>query len=194
MENKVILVGKGPSSRKIPKSNDYSIACLNNAVILCEEVDYLFINDFEILDLLNEIEWNKVKNIILPTYPHFNVSPHRNLPYQSFLDAIPNRAIKYDIHRLDTCLDKDPNVPYLGKSYSVGTTAIQWLGKNGCKELDFCGIDPEGGYNPIFDILNENNQPKNHACRAESGTAVYQTNYNLFLQIAESFNIKVNRI
>ena len=37
MSKNVVIVGKGPSTRFIPKSDDYKIACLNNAIINCEE-------------------------------------------------------------------------------------------------------------------------------------------------------------
>lgn len=194
IDSKIILVGKGPSARKISKSSDYKIACLNNAIILCEEVDYLFINDFETLDLINTSEWNKVKNLIIPTYPHFNFSPNKELPYTAFIKKLPNIPIKYHIHQLDTCLDKDPTIPYLGKSYSVGITAIQWLGINGCKELDFCGIDPEGGYNPIFNISDKKGISPNAPIRAQRGTQVYNTNYQLFTQTASHYGVTIKKI
>ena len=193
MKNKVVLVGKGPSSREIKKSDDYDIACLNNAVILCEEVDFLFINDMEVLDLIEDEQWIKVKKVIIPTHPHYNCGPHKNITYSTLLDKIPTK-VEYDVHRLDTCLKRDPNTPYLGQSYSVGTTAIQWLGKNGCKELDYCGIDPDGGYNPIFNIMGVDGQPKNHAARAEVGKAVYQGNYARFVDTATQYGITLNRL
>ena len=37
---RIVLVSKGPSARYIPKSDNYKIAALNNAIILCEEVDF----------------------------------------------------------------------------------------------------------------------------------------------------------
>lgn len=40
---RVVLVSKGPSARHIPKSDEYKIAALNDAIILCEEVDYFFV-------------------------------------------------------------------------------------------------------------------------------------------------------
>ena len=193
MKDKIVLVGKGPTAKKIKKSDEYGIAALNNAVILCEEVDYLFINDIEILDLIDEDQWSKVKMIIIPTYPHYNCGPYKHITHNTLLDKIPIK-VEYDVHRLDTCLDNDYNIPYLGSSYSVGTTAIQWLGKNGCKELNYCGIDPDGGYNPIFNIMDKDNQPINHAARAESGKVVYQINYSKFIDIAARFNITLNRI
>lgn len=188
-ENKTVLVGKGPSAKNIKKSNDYNIAALNNALILCEEVDYLFINDFEVLELLEKEDWDKVKKVILPTYPHYRKKPNKNLPYISFLNQIPNQTIEYSIYRMQTCLDNDPQYPYFGPIHSVATTAIYWLGKNGCKNLDYCGIDPTGNYNQVFNIKKY----KNPIIQPQSISS-YVLNHNNFIKISKEFNIKLNRI
>ena len=73
---KAILIGKGPSAVEITKRQGFDIVALNNAVSLCEVVDYLFINDFEILDLINEDDWKKVKSLVIPIIPHYNQNPH----------------------------------------------------------------------------------------------------------------------
>jgi hypothetical protein len=55
----IVLVSKGPSARPIPKSNEYKIAALNDAIILCEEVDYFFCHDQDNIDIINPEEWLK---------------------------------------------------------------------------------------------------------------------------------------
>ena len=66
---RVLLVSKGPSARYISKSKDYKIACLNNAIVLCEEVDFFFCHDQDNIDIIDPNEWKKVKNFIMPYYP-----------------------------------------------------------------------------------------------------------------------------
>ena len=43
------------------------------------------------------------------------------------------------------------DTPHMGETYSVLQTAATWLGMNGVTELVTCGIDPEGGYHPMFE-------------------------------------------
>lgn len=188
-KNKTVIIGKGPSARNIKSSKDYSISCLNNSIVLCEEVDYLFINDFEVLELIEEKDWTKVKKLILPTYPHKNKKPNKNLPYTSFLKKIPNQNIDYHVYRMHTCLKNNPKFPYFGIIHSVAITAAYWLGHRGYKNIDYCGIDPTGGYNKIFLDKNKNN----HACHPQS-VASYVENYNYFINVSKKFNIKLNKI
>ena len=192
MKLPVILVGKGPTAKHIQKTNNFKIAALNNSVILCERVDYLFINDMEALDLIPEAKWDVIHKVIIPTYPHSNWSPHRSITHQTLLDCIPKK-IDYFVHRLDTCLDKDPSIPYLGKSFSVGTVALQYLGLEGYKEVLHCGIDSEGGYHPIFEKRDKNGKPINHQTRPEPRTT-YVNNNNFFQDIGNKFDINLKKI
>ena len=43
------------------------------------------------------------------------------------------------------------DIPHMGETYSVLQTAATWLGMNGVSKLITCGIDPEGGYHPMFE-------------------------------------------
>ena len=69
IDHRILLLSKGPTARYIPKSTEYKIACLNNAIILCEEVDYFFCHDQDNIDIIDPTEWKKVKNFIMPYYP-----------------------------------------------------------------------------------------------------------------------------
>ena len=44
-EKPVLIVGKGPSARFIPKSDEYYVACLNQSGRLVEHCDFQFIGD-----------------------------------------------------------------------------------------------------------------------------------------------------
>lgn len=189
MKNTAVLVGKGPSAREVYKSDEYDICAVNNAVILCEEVDLLFVNDMEALDLISENEWKKVKKVVIPTYPHKDWNAQRHITFQSFLDEVPV-DVNYHVHRLDTCFDKNPKVDYLGPSYSVGTVGIQYLCKYGYKKVYHCGIDAQGGYHPMFMKKNEQGEPINHQCRPEPhGT--YLRNWSIFVNTAKANNVQL---
>ena len=69
----IVLVSKGPSTREVPKSDDYKIAALNDAIILCEEVDYFFMHDTDNWNIIDKEQYKKVKNFIVPYYPQ---KPH----------------------------------------------------------------------------------------------------------------------
>lgn len=156
---RIILVSKGPSARYIPKSEDYKIACLNNAIILCEEVDYFFCHDQDNIDIIDPNEWKKVKNFIMPYYPQkahpggFSADYTYEKWTKPVLEINPDckfHFVALGVHAMNglTC---PPNVPHMGETYSVLQTAATWLGMNGAKEVITCGIDPEGGYHPMFE-------------------------------------------
>ena len=50
MNNPIVIIGKGPSSRPLKKSLKYDIATINNSIWLAPNPTYSFFND---LDPLN---------------------------------------------------------------------------------------------------------------------------------------------
>lgn len=156
---RVLLLSKGPSARYIPKSEDYKIACLNNAIVLCEEVDYFFMHDQDNMDIIDPSEWKKVKNFIMPYYPQkahpggFSEDNDYTVWTNPVLKENPNckfHFVALGVHAMNG-LKCPPDIPYMGETYSVLQTAATWLGINGVTELITCGIDPSGGYHPMFE-------------------------------------------
>ena len=47
----IIIIGKGPSSRKVKKSDKYDVATVNNTIWLCDSPTYAFFNDVELFCL-----------------------------------------------------------------------------------------------------------------------------------------------
>jgi hypothetical protein len=191
---KAIIIGKGPSAKPIKKRSEFDIIALNNAVSLCEEVDYLFINDFEILDLISKRDWQKVKCLVLPIKPHFEMRPHPEKTYEDFLNQIPVVLSNVILHKLFP--EQNVNnieAPCYPIRYSVGTTAFQWMVENKYDYVEYCGIDREGGYDKKFIILDENNKPKNHACTPLNSNW-YERNYDLIIFIADKGKIKLKKI
>jgi hypothetical protein len=156
---RVVLVSKGPSARHIPKSDDYKISALNNAIILCEEVDYFFCHDQDNIDIIDPIEWKKVKNFIMPYYPQkrhpggFSEDNNYHVWMDDVLKINPEckfHFVALGVHAMNGLICPS-DIPHMGETYSVLQTAATWLGMNGVTELITCGIDPEGGYHPMFE-------------------------------------------
>lgn len=155
----VILVSKGPSAKHVSKSDTYKIACLNNAIILCEEVDYFFCHDQDNIDIIDSNEWKKVKNFVMPYYPQkahpggFSADYTYEKWTKPVLEVNPDCKFHFvclGVHAMNglTC---PSDIPHMGTTYSVLQTAATWLGMNGVKNVITCGIDSEGGYHPMFE-------------------------------------------
>ena len=196
---RVLLVSKGPSARPIPKSDDYKIACLNNAIILCEEVDYFFCHDQDNIDIIDPTEWKKVKNFIIPFYPQ-KAHPggfSEDYDYHVWVDLIrkinPNckfHLVALGVHDIN-CLKYPADIPHMGETYSVLQTAATWLGINGVTELITCGIDPEGGYHPMFEYryLGERSNQK-----SVWTPEMAKVTENKFHNIARHYNYSIYRL
>jgi hypothetical protein len=155
----VLLLSKGPSARRISKSSAYKIACLNNAIVLCEEVDFFFCHDQDNIDIIDRKEWAKVKNFIMPYYPQkahpggFSADYTYEKWTKAVLEVNPEclfHFVALGVHDMNG-LVCPANIPHMGETYSVLQTAATWLGMQGISDLITCGIDPEGGYHPMFE-------------------------------------------
>ena len=166
----VVLVSKGPSARRISKRDDYLIAALNDAIVLCEEVDFYFCHDQDNIDIIDPAEWKKVKNFIMPYYPQKRHPGGFSEDYRSeqwmrpVIEVNPDckfHLVALGVHDLNGLKYPD-DIPHMGETYSVLQTAATWLGINGVKDLITCGIDPEGGYHPMFEYkyLGERSKQK----------------------------------
>jgi hypothetical protein len=164
MDN-VVLVGKGPSTREVFKSDSYQIACLNNAIYLCEEVDYWFCHDQDNADLISDDQWLKVKNAIIPEYPQ-KAHPggfSADYTFTVWSDVIkrvnPNvniYIVRLGVHDINNLPITDNNILHMGETYSVLQTAATWLGIHGVQNIITCGLDPSGGYHPMFQTMKTN--------------------------------------
>lgn len=191
---KAIMVGKGPSARSVKKREGYDIIALNNTVHLCEEVDFLFINDFEVIDLISEQDWKKVKCLVIPIKPHYNMAPDPNKDCYDFLQMLPVPVPKVMLHKLfPNQTIEGMEVPCYPVRWSVGTTALQWMVSNEYSYVEHCGIDCEGGYKDEFIFVDENNNPRNHACHAQDKDW-YAGNCYYMSEIATQGNIEMKKL
>ena len=206
---KVVMVGKGPSTRFVPKSKDYKIACLNNAIYNCEEVDYWFCHDQDNVDLIKPEQWSKIKNAIIPTYPQ---KPHpggfeEGYKFNVWTDLIreTNPDVNFhlvslgvhDMNSLPRLQIDDEMPPHMGETYSVLQTAATWLGM--FKKVDHlitCGLDPEGGYHPMFQTLTSNTHG---ILPCTDGDGVWtkeatELTHKLFHDIASQYGYNIHRM
>ena len=81
----VVLVGKGPSAQHVPASDDYVVAAVNNATMFCEKVDYLFIQDLEILEAMGPEDYSKANMAVVPTHPYREHCQYKHLTHLEML-------------------------------------------------------------------------------------------------------------
>ena len=79
----------------------------------------------------------------------------------------------------------------MGETYSVLQTAATWLGINGVTDLLTCGIDPQGGYHPMFEhkYLGERRDQKS----VWTPEAAKETERR-FHNIARQYNYRIHRL
>ena len=137
---KAIIIGKGPSAKPIKKRSEFDIIALNNTVELCEEVDYLFINDFEVLDLISDEDWKKVNCLVIPIKPHYNKAPDPNRDYLDFLKLLPVDVPQVILHKIFSDQQIEGiDVRHYPIRWSVGTTAFQWMAENKYNYVEYYG-------------------------------------------------------
>lgn len=195
----VILVSKGPTARPIGKSDDYKVACLNNAIVLCEEVDYFFCHDQDNIDIIEPEEWLKVKNFIMPYYPQ-KAHPggfSEDYNYTKWTEPIskinPNcefHFVALGVHDINH-LQYPSNLPHMGQTYSVLQTAATWLGMQGVHHVITCGIDAQGGYHPMFEnkYLGQRSNQK-----SVWTPEMARETQNRFHSIAKQYNYHIHRL
>lgn len=199
MDTNVILVSKGPSAREISKSDYYKISCLNNAIILCEEVDYFFMHDTDNWDIIDINEWKKVKNFIMPYYPQmrhpggFNEQYDYKVWMEPVLEVNPDckfHFVALGVHDMNR-LNYPKDIPHMGETYSVLQTAATWLGMNGISNLITCGIDPEGGYHPMFEYKYLGERSKQASVWTPQ---MAEETSRRFHDIARKYNYNIHRL
>ena len=142
-DNTVLIVGKGPSLRHVKRGESYEVAALNTASEFCEHIDYLFINDFIAYDRQIEGIWDRVDNLILPTFPHGDdCKPDINKDFTWISKRTPHNVNLW-LHELQSAPIKNPKDENFGPVATVGETAVAWLLKRGFRKFVSVGLDPD---------------------------------------------------
>lgn len=135
---KAVIVGKGPTAQYICKADfpgHYTVA-VNQACIFIDDVDYLCMNDYESLQGLTKNDLMKVKNLVIPEWPHFDCRPKiPHVSHQTIIDEVvricdsehtPN-AIVFDLY---TSPNRNDNLISIDRIVSSTETAISFLAKH----------------------------------------------------------------
>lgn len=144
----VVLVGKGPSAQAVPASTDYVVAAVNNATMFCETVDYLFIQDIEILEAMSQADYQKSSMAVVPTHPYRNHNQYANLTYLDMLKQMQGVS-QFSIYQPrfeNPELVPVDDIEHFSDIYSGGDAAVAWLLARGFRDFHLVGIDPAGGY------------------------------------------------
>jgi len=166
--NKTIrIIGKGPTvTDRIKRNSDEIIVALNSAVIICDDVDFLFMNDRNNIDKIPQSQFKRPSCIVIPTFPHLekNERPHSNYSYIKFIrDMGFTKQInktKIYVHQLESSPNLVENIPCFGKTMSIADTAIAWFIYHGFKNFETEGITLKHGYSTFF---SKEKLSKNHS-------------------------------
>ena len=144
----VVLVGKGPSAQAVAASDRYVVAAVNDATMFCEEVDYLFIQDIEILDFMKPADFAKSACAVVPTHPFKEHCQYEHLTHLEMLKNMPgiSQFHLYQPRFENPDLPLQDGIEHFPDIFSGGDAAVAWLVARGFREFYFVGIDPAGGY------------------------------------------------
>lgn len=142
----VLIIGKGPSARFIERSDDYYIACLNQAGRMAEHIDFQFLGDQQPYDDMLESYVNRVDNLIFPT--KFNLQNKVGSHSFDYVDStLPEHVAKYcytfcgpavwDCHEFDFAMKVSV--------MCTGELCFYWLIKQGFRNFKSVGIDGDCG-------------------------------------------------
>jgi len=213
----LILLGKGPSSRKVSKSDKYDIATANNTIWLAPEATYAFFNDIELFFLCKKEDFQNIKTIIVPSYLHSHWARLEGLcnsdetHFSELANLFPGwfdhvNFMLYELHPGDNsrleeqqrtglvnsqvpCLDQWPG--------STGGTAAAFCSKFlGYRDFILMGVDAAGGYNPIFKGVGHKDGVKgfNGQGTDEQPAHLYQQNYDLIVKFITNYGGRVRHI
>ena len=209
--NPVVVLGKGPSAMELKKTDTYDVAVLNNAFWLCEAPTFVFFNDLEPMELTTDEDFSKVTQMVVPTYMHSQFNPrfdgvNQHFHFSRLFEFFPKRFDHvefhlYELHDGDSLKPEEVErtggvkTPSLDEwPGSTGVTAINVLLKYfGYKEFILSGIDPSGGYHPVFE--NKKFDSFKNPAFSGMGTAAqpagYDIDYQQMIRLATKYEASV---
>lgn len=205
----IIILGKGPSALELKKSDKYDVAAINNSIWLCEEPTFVFFNDLEPMELTSDEDFKKVNQLVLPSYIHTQFNPrfggiNKTIHFSTLFEIFPGRFDHIEIHLYElhagdnTRIEEqkrtglvDAGVPSLDEwPGSTGVTAANILSKFfGYKEFIFAGIDPSGGYHPLFKNrkMDQTGKPAFNGQGTDAQPFGYDGDYNQMVRLIQKY-------
>lgn len=206
----IIILGKGPSAFSIKKSDKYDIAACNNSVLLCEEPTYTFYNDIETIEITTKQDFNKISKLVIPTYLHSCNNPRFNginqeIHYTKLPELFNDGRFDnidiflYELHKNASLRPEEVEQINNGRTIapaldewpgSCGVTAANFLAKFiGYRTFIFAGMDPAGGYHPIFEKVKIDNSgnPAFNGMGTAAQPSGYDIDYKQMIRLIELY-------
>ena len=188
---KVIIVGKGQSAVFL-KKEDYKntiLVAINQAALFIDSPDFIFANDIEGLQGIEEQKFLNTKNLAIPEYPHFKLKPHPSITFKLIANKAKNNLIVYNIW---SCGKPSKIYPYIDhKVVSTGDTAVAFFAElYSVKNFELYGIAKGCGYNEeVLKSINTElkryslNWNKNNVSRVKDSIEKLKNKYGLSIKI-----------
>lgn len=200
---KVMIIGKGPTAKLVEKTDNIIIAVLNSAVTIVDKADYFFTNDLDVMQMIDEKEFEKVSRFVIPVYPHLHSKPIGTyqkdywligqkcfmVQYTEAMDIIKDKP--YDLHQLHTehkinapkISSVDYNKTYsFGNLHTAGEVAVAYFLENGYTEFILNGIGG-AGHSDMF-------EQKEYLCAKSKKNKHFQKGYDGIMERFKIANAK----
>jgi hypothetical protein len=194
----IYIIGKGPSLKSIIKRehDNQIIVAINDAANICQDLDFICINDEYNFDMLKKDTLKNIKNIIMLTNPHINTvlkdksirqGPVKEYSYIDLYNKLIKLKCSAKIHlcSIHTSYIKENNIVDIGKVYSSGDTAISFFIKNGFKNIKTVGIGNDIGYSKLTNRLIS----KSKVIKNTNEKEWYTENFNVIINKFKNNNI-----
>jgi hypothetical protein len=138
--NRVVrIIGKGPTIKgRIKRINNEIIVALNSAINICDDVDFLVMNDRNNIWKINQKEFRRPIN-----YSYAKFIKEMGLSKRQ-------ENTKIYVYQIESSPMFVENIIRLGSTISVAETAVAWFIYHNFKKFETEGITLETGYANFF--------------------------------------------
>ena len=160
-KNEAFFFGKGPTFKKIKKTNNKQLfVCVNDSINFIEDCDLLVINDIESFNKINTKKLETLKYLLVPYYPHSKNIPSKNISYKNiFKYIIPHFKGKIIIYNLKSgYINHEEYINlYTFSSGSLNSLELVLYYLKNINKIQFYGIGVSNnkGYSTLFVKKNE---------------------------------------
>lgn len=181
----VVIIGKGPSARFVPSSNDYYTCCLNQSGRMTDKIDFQFLGDHQVYQSMIKIPdyFSKISNMILPV--EFNQDNPEKKRSLELIDPAHISHMNVYEHSLHFHPYPETDEVRVYTVISSGETAIAWLLDEGFRTFYTVGIDPYAPDNIRHHVFESNNEGVGKYPNIPGGMAI---SYNRMIQRVEQFS------
>ena len=187
----IVIIGKGPSARFVPSTEEYYTCCLNQSGRMTDKIDIQVLGDHQVYKSMMLIPdyFQKIDNLLLPV--EFNQD---NPDKKKSLELIsPDHIAHMNVYEHSFHFHPYPETEDV-RVYTVissGETAIAWLLDEGFKTFYTVGIDPYAPDNIRHQVFEQNNEGVGEYPNIPGGMAI---SYNRMKQRADQFGATLEKL